>query len=642
MRPLQMIGLASGVILVLAVGFWYFAYGLSPTVREHARIDSLVEPASVTTHADGVVTVTANSVPDLYRALGFAQGSNRTWASLLLRQVAVGGLSQWFGDTAADIDGHIAALRLGELSRQAFQALEPTEQDNLVAFADGMNAAMAPGFANRLDPLVALRISPEPWEPWHTLAIERLFAWLAADIPLENSSTDEITRFDEVKQSLHVQLGLDGFDRSAAWAFRRNDVTYVHYRLVHGRSALPFFLDVALAYSATSAAGLALAGTPFLIAGKTEQRAWLTIPRSTVSLESYAGTTSVQGARISVNENEHVVSFEVADDGSLVFDSLRLAWSGFSHASDAPAFSALLSQQNPNFLLQDGVMLSISRTGLWSSLANQDWNSRFTGGILVEKSPWTPYHVARLNDLIRQSDSLSTAGWSADTYSTWAEAIVPRLLVAVESEPNQSLQYEAAVTYLRNWDYFFEPSSIAGSILDTWAAIYRERTGEVASVEAIVADSSFTERARYSLHNAVDRLNERFGPDLSTWRWEQSQATTRPYPFASMFSGPSEWVATTRLEAAHPFGVGHPSTLAWGATSEPSGDPPAAWNIVLQSDQWEDWWVQRNHPVTHRVMRFQDALADFETSTGKIPSTADVVATTRLTTAPTRRGARPQ
>src|SRR5690606_10817922 len=145
-------------------------------------------PASVTTHADGVVSISANSVPDLYRAIGFAQGSSRTWAALLLRQAAVGELSHWFGPSAVDIDGHVAALRLDELARQAFATLQPADQQILQGFAEGMNAAMSAGFVTRLDPLVALRVSPEPWEPWHTLAIERLFAWLSADIPVDTSA----------------------------------------------------------------------------------------------------------------------------------------------------------------------------------------------------------------------------------------------------------------------------------------------------------------------------------------------------------------------------------------------------------------------------------------------------------------------
>src|SRR5690606_22816202 len=170
--------------------------------------------------------------------------------------------------------------------------------------------------------------------------------WLSADIPVDTSAPDGLKLFLEQKHALSDQFGLGGFDRSAAWAFRRNEITYVHYRLVHGRSALPYFLDIAIKTpdmgASGASAGLALAGTPFLSAGKTAQRAWLTIPRSSVTVEPYVGTTSTEGARISVDRNEYVVSYELADDGSLVFDSLRLRWSGFSPVSDAPAFAALI------------------------------------------------------------------------------------------------------------------------------------------------------------------------------------------------------------------------------------------------------------------------------------------------------------
>ena len=654
MRPYPMFAIGIGVVTLVGVGFWYFAYGLSPTIPERARIDSLEAPASVTVHSDGVVTVSAGSASDLYRALGFAQGSNRTWAALLLRQTAIGQLSRWFGSPAVDIDGHVAQLRLEELARLAYLALDAEDQRRLQAFADGMTAGMSPGFVTRLDPLVALRVTPEPWEPWHTLAVERLFAWLSAEVPIEAASSDNLKRFAESKRTLHDQFALGGFDRSAGWAFRRDDITYVHYRFVHGRSALPFFLDVALETPASRVtAGLALAGTPFLIAGKTEQRVWLLVPRSTVTEGASTEETAIRGARITVNPNlafvtsdndarpvefhEHVVSYTVDNGGALVFgdspqdsSALRLHWSGFEPVSDAAAFGALLVDQTPRFQLQDGVILTVSRTGLWTSEAGPEWNSRFAGGILVEQSPWTRYHVERLDELIRQGDSLSTAGWSADTYSPWAESIVPPLLAAVGADANQSLQYESAVTYLRNWDYHFAPSSIAGSILDTWAAEYHRRSGTLATAETITADSSFTHTARASLHVAVEELNRRLGPDLSAWRWEQSQATLRPYPFWSLFSGPTAWVTKARFSSASPLGVGHPSTLAWGATSERSGDPPGAWNIVVQTDQWDDWWIQRNHPASHRVMTFQDAIADFDASTGKVPSAAEALTTTRL------------
>ncbi len=643
MRPIQLLALVAAGFCLAVIGIWYFAYKLAPEVPAEVRVEGLLAETRVESLEDDVIRIRSSSSMDLYRALGFAQGAYRTWPALLLRQAAIGRLAFWFGDEAVDIDGHVAALRLDAIAREAFDALPTEDRSRLVAFANGMNAALDLESVRRADPLVVLRAEPARWEPWHTLAIEGLFAWLT--LRVENDlQVAELEQFLSQRTRLVNSLYLSGFDRSTAWAFRRDDVTYLYYRLVHGNSALPFFVDVDLQSGAADpVAGLAIAGTPFLIAGKTSQNVWALLPLSTATVSPNDVPAKWSSARISVSTtvpgsvlsgewtrrtiDEQMVSFRVNDRGSLVFadndsTAVRLRWSGFEANTDAEAYHALLSNDNPFFRLQDGLLLSVSRSGLFTTESPEGWQHRFAGGVLVERSPWTTYHVERLNTLIRRGDSLSTDRWPTDTFSPWAEEIVPGLLETLPSEPLGPDRVSAALTYLRNWDYRFEPASIAGSIIDAWAWAYTQRTGVFPTAAAIAADTTFEVTAASALRSAVQDLERRFGADLGTWRWERAQEAVRQKPFWTYFDDSRQWFADTRYAPERPLGVGHPSTLSWGATSEAAGDPPAAWDIRLRSDRWESWAVIRNHPAQAAQEQFYTGANNFSTSTAQIPSSA--------------------
>ena len=142
--------------------------------------------------------------------------------------------------------------------------------------------------------------------------------------------------------------------------------------------------------------------------------------------------------------------------------------------------------------------------------------------------------------------------------------------------------YQNAVTYLQNWDYVYDPSSIGGTIFDQWMRTYRRELGHIPTLADTTAYFA-TYRQRRALRRALDTLRAQFGPDVRQWRWERAVSDRRFFPVwsaDSLVSANLEDLRTTRYAPLTRSGRGHPSALAGGPSlvdPPPIGPAPTAW-----------------------------------------------------------------
>ncbi|MFG2466174.1 penicillin acylase family protein [Streptomyces canus] len=143
--------------------------------RNHGRLrlGGLIAGADIRRDERGVPFVTAAEERDLYFAVGYAQATDRLWQMDVLRRRAQGRLAEIFGTVVADDDVRARKLALDRVARRSEALLSEEHRANLVAFSDGVNAAVRRMRRRGGLPVefVLLRYGPEPWTPRDSITI---------------------------------------------------------------------------------------------------------------------------------------------------------------------------------------------------------------------------------------------------------------------------------------------------------------------------------------------------------------------------------------------------------------------------------------------------------------------------------------
>ncbi|HHP7237179.1 penicillin acylase family protein [Longibacter sp.] len=292
-RPtLLPIGVA--VLLFVSVALLWSVSSSPDIAPKQHTVTGLSGPASVTWHRSGVVSASIESAADEDFLLGYIHGIRRTWTLLLWRQTARGHLSTWFGTDSVPLDRHVHRLGIPADARRVVDGLPDSIQARLQAYTDGVNAALSTPPASNREPLIVLDLQPDPWEPWHTLAVERLFSWLASE-PLSTTARQDsvLTRFRADDVLLRRFLHIHGLERSIAWA-RRDSSTTLMTRMVTGGAARPLLQDVVIdVVGGGRLSGGSLPGTPFVPVGTYRSAgangaAWSLLPGHRPTLQRVA------------------------------------------------------------------------------------------------------------------------------------------------------------------------------------------------------------------------------------------------------------------------------------------------------------------------------------------------------------------
>lgn len=636
-RILAAAALAAVTVLVIVLWNASSEPALAPSSD---RIPGLDAEASIAWSETHIPTIRADSDADAYAALGYAHALQRTWPVCLWRQTATGTLSSWFGPKVSNLDRHVHRLGLARHAKEAYRALPDSLQSLLRAYARGINAGLATKQAQNRVEMLLLKIEPDPWEPWHALAVERLLAWLSTSpLALPERPGDDLRRFARTDVQLRRWLHVHGLDRSIAFAVgEANDSARVHLatRLVTGQSAVPLLHESVIKSSDGSETALAmLPGSPVALAGAADRHAWSVLPGSRAQIAAApldSSTLATQHVRLTpAGADEQLV--EVGRLGRLLpftppppapVDTLQrdtdrpepegatppsdttatdttwvLRWTGLEPTTDLAAWHALRRGETPAFALFDGTGLHVGTDGAVTVLGRPAVSERVPRGRLIGSDSWARASAQSLRGLarsIRDTQSVRDAQgvrdalderplpvgtWTVSDSSAWAanllEAMLPSLDVAAEQDSVQ----EEAVAYLRNWNASYDAASIGASIFDTWMLHYRRAIGHAPAVP----DTTYfaPHRRRQAFASAVDTLVARHGADLRRWRWERVAPDRRHFPVWSadtLLVGDRGTLATTRFAPVERPGRGHPSTLSGGpAIVDPvtAGPSPTTW-----------------------------------------------------------------
>lgn len=627
MRNLIAIPAAVALCLVIGGGVVVYLLHRLPDPPARAYVPGLEETTRIVVYENGSAAIHAQSARDAYTGLGYLHAQEHAWAMNLWQQTARGNLSAWLGEELLVLDGLTKRLRLASMSKAAYAALSPENRDILDAYVQGVNVVLGQRRPAQLNEFLLLRSVPELWEPWFPLAIERLLAWLAVELPhpdsLQNTRTTLHTLHEE-NRLLKKWLHLHGFDRSMAWTITDSLGTHLAQRHVYGASALLLFQEVMMTYPEETVIGATWIGTPFMPAGRTNARSWAILSASTASLHSStdnAPAPTYEYEKWKIAEGEEVVMRFRRDRGGLFLapDSLLpeadfsgdmretrdsttaglfLTWPGWEPVSDAAAWSGLLSGSDAPFTLQDGDGLVISGNDSVHIAGTPLFVTRDSGVTAISNNPWSDLAAKRLAQFAAsEPQAMENLLGVRDLRSAWAANITPRLIdsIPVDGADTPSTLVADALTYLRNWEYAFDEASIPATIMDTWASLYFDSTGTWPGIwpDGVVGGQSGSEAHEIAyriMERTVTRLTAQFGSRPEEWRWEKAQPHRYYFPVWSASNVSAEKKGNAAAARYAPIvipGSGHVTTLQYGTSLSDREPPaPARWEAWMSTSAW--------------------------------------------------------
>ena len=549
--------IVSFVFLIIAIctavigGIWKIAYDWQSRLPDRVEAENLQSPVQIRWGEFSTSEIQASSFSDALLGLGYVQGQLNGWTIALWRQAALGELTDWYGNEAVESDKLIRQLGLSEIAQQSYSGLHPDEASLIAAFGEGIQLAW--NETDRMHEFFLQNIIPEPWEPWHALAIERLIAWVS-------NSTDiacdlGVSVCSGIKK-LRSLLLVHGLESSSAWVISTPRGPLLYQRHILGNGVSPAFQEVILKVTnGLEVHGAALLGTPFFPAGRAKTHAWALLlysPKTNNPVRS----TSKRAIRLDFPDREEIVNYQRSDSSFSVPESQQeLMWNGFGAETDASAWFALFHNNPSPFQLWRGDGIFASSDTSWSIIGRPEFVFPVNGsGLAIGNDPSIEHSAYYLSNRGRESDN--PIDWITDTHSIWVADTLPQQLDSLRIPADAPLPIRSALTYLRNWDYSFEGQSIGATIYNEWI-FSEEETPEAA------------------FYDAIDHLTRKYGADQSQWLWERMYTDTSRFTFR----GPPD--SKIHAPIVSPV-IGHELTMLWGGT-----------RATVAPSTWEMWtWIE--------------------------------------------------
>lgn len=562
------------ICLAAGISIWRTAYDWQSSPPKKVTIESLGDPVQILWGKFNSAEIRAESMPDALTGLGYVQGHLNGWTIALWRQAALGKLTDWYTPKGEDADRLVLQLGLAEIAKMAANNLNAQEKELIAAFGAGIRAAWKD--SDYMHEFFLQDITPEPWEPWHTLAIERLLAWISTSPDSVCSLGLSVCGGDAELRSI---LRLQGFEYSSSWVFSTPERSLLYQRHVVGNAVPPVFQEAVLNVQGQSELeGLSLIGTPFFPTGKSRNYAWSMLVYSPKTYGPILDSLDQQ-MHLAFPLREEIVIHRRTDSTFSTPEAVHeLNWSGFNAVSDAQGWFSLPHVPSVTFQLWQGAGILMSSDGSWHVLGDPKFTFPMNSGLVIGNNPQVR-HAAHYLDGIdpRRSD---IDAWITDTQSNWVRDTLSTMLSSLPMDslrqalPDAPAPVNSALTYLINWDYRFDSQSIGATIYHEWTMSTGRDLEE-------------------SLYHAISRLTQRFGDDQTQWLWE------RVYESSRMFTIHRR-TGSKIFEPLDVPSVGHETTMAWGGAH--AAVAPVTWEAWMWNGTGTRYAIRRHHVDIHQPL----------------------------------------
>jgi penicillin amidase len=161
----------------LRLGLTWLSRRRLPQINGMLSLPGLRGQVEVIRDRWGVPHIYAQSSHDLFFAQGFVHAQDRLFQMEIHRRLALGRLSELFGELSLDTDRTVRTFGFHRIGKVDYENVSQELQAILQAYADGVNAFLEhPGQKLPVE-FTLLRHKPEPWQPEDSMAFARLMVW---------------------------------------------------------------------------------------------------------------------------------------------------------------------------------------------------------------------------------------------------------------------------------------------------------------------------------------------------------------------------------------------------------------------------------------------------------------------------------
>lgn len=227
------------LIILIGAGIYFYTQSLKPDYSGELQIDGLTNKVEVYFDDYGIPHIYAQNEDDLYLAFGYLHAQERLWQMDLLRRIAPGRLSEFFGQDMVEIDQFFRTLSIDQYSsKMANQLKSQTESPVLrlsKQYLNGINQFVEQGYTPIEYTLAGVEKSPfelkdiynvigymsfsfahaHKLDPWATAMMDKLGPYYLKDLSLSvDPSTTLIKNYPNAEAylalSTHTQKVMDG------------------------------------------------------------------------------------------------------------------------------------------------------------------------------------------------------------------------------------------------------------------------------------------------------------------------------------------------------------------------------------------------------------------------------------------------
>ena len=280
-RAAKYVNSAIALALAVAAGTFYW-YIWRPLPRRSGTIEApLTSPVSVIFDTLGVPHIRASNLEDVLFVQGYVTAQDRLWQMDALRRFDAGDLAEVLGPAGLDSDRESRRLRLRRIAEDAYATLPPEDRAAFAAYARGVNGFISTHLSSLPIEFTLLGYQPRPWS-----VVDSLLICLHMFRSLTTTWRDELIKHnmmaegdaEKVNFLFPVRSGADAQPGSNAWAVAGSHTASGKPLLssdMHLEYSLPgIWYMTHLQAPGLDVSGVALPGTPGVIAGHNQRIAW--------------------------------------------------------------------------------------------------------------------------------------------------------------------------------------------------------------------------------------------------------------------------------------------------------------------------------------------------------------------------------
>jgi penicillin amidase len=162
---------------ILNFGLTWLSRRRLPQIEGTLSLPGLQGHAEVIRDRWGVPHIYADSSYDLFFTQGFVHAQDRLFQMEIHRRLALGRLSELFGELSLDTDRTVRTFGFHRIGKVDCENVSPELQGILQAYADGVNAFLEQPDAKLPVEFTLLGHKPEPWQPEDSMAFARVMIW---------------------------------------------------------------------------------------------------------------------------------------------------------------------------------------------------------------------------------------------------------------------------------------------------------------------------------------------------------------------------------------------------------------------------------------------------------------------------------